>query len=92
MALAVRIIRFIFVFGGAIAGFYGISLAFILIASMACYMKSFGVPFLAPVAPSAKINPDSIIRQPLFNQSMRSDPFNTPNRKRNGKKQRGDDE
>jgi len=92
MALAVRIIRFIFVIGGAIAGFYGISLAFTLIASMACYMKSFGVPFLAPVAPSAKINPDSIIRQPLFNQSMRSDPFNTPNRKRNGKKQRGDDE
>lgn len=85
MALAIRILRFFFVFAGGIAGFYGISLAFIIIGALACYMKSFGVPFLAPVAPSAKVNPDTIIRQPLFNQRMRSDPFNTPNRKRNNK-------
>ena len=92
MALAIRILRFIFILAGGIAGFYGISLAFIVIATLSCYMKSFGVPFLAPVAPSAKTNPDSIIRQPLFNQSMRSDPFNTPNRKRNDQNKRGDDE
>jgi len=92
MALAIRILRFFFIFAGGISGFYGISLAFIVVAALSCYMKSFGVPFLAPVAPSAKINPDTIIRQPLFNQSMRSDPFNTPNRKRNDKNQRGDDE
>lgn len=90
MALAIRILRFLFVFAAGIAGFYGISLAFIVVAALACHMKSFGVPFLAPVAPSAKINPDTIIRQPLFNQSMRSDPFNTPNRKRNDKDNGGD--
>jgi spore germination protein KA len=94
MALAIRILRFFFIFAGGIAGFYGISLAFIVVAALACHMKSFGVPFLAPIAPSAKVNPDNIVRQPIFKQSMRSDPFNTPNRKRNdiNNKNKGDAE
>lgn len=92
MALAIRILRFFFIFAGGIAGFYGISLAFIVVAALACHMKSFGVPFLAPIAPSAKVNPDYVVRQPIFKQSMRSDPFNTPNRKRNDMKNKGDAE
>lgn len=92
MALAIRILRFFFIFAGGIAGFYGISLAFIVVAALACHMKSFGVPFLAPIAPSAKVNPDNVVRQPIFKQSMRSDPFNTPNRKRNDMKNKGDAE
>ncbi|HEY9059292.1 MAG TPA: spore germination protein [Pseudobacteroides sp.] len=84
MAISIRILRFFFIFAGGIAGFYGISLAFILVAAIACHMKSFGVPFLTPVAPRVKINPDVIIRHPIFRQKMRSDGFNTPNRKRAG--------
>lgn len=86
MAISIRILRFFFIFAGGIAGFYGISLAFVLIAAIACHMKSFGVPFLTPVAPRVKINPDVIIRHPIFRQKMRSDGFNTPNRKRAGNK------
>lgn len=86
MAISIRILRFFFIFAGGIAGFYGISLAFVLVAAIACHMKSFGVPFLTPVAPRVKINPDVIIRHPIFRQEMRSDGFNTPDRKRAGNK------
>ena len=80
-ALTIRILRFFFIFAGGIAGFYGISLALTAVAAMACHTKSFGQPFLSPVAPRTKINPDVIIRQPIFNQKMRPDPLNTPKRK-----------
>lgn len=88
MAISIRILRFFFIFAGGIAGFYGISLGFILIASIACHMKSFGVPFFAPVAPRTGINPDIILRQPIYKQKIRTDAFNTPNRKRTGNKVR----
>jgi spore germination protein KA len=89
MAISIRILRFFFIFSGGIAGFYGISLAIILVGAIACHMKSFGVPFFTPVAPKTKTNPDIIIRQPLFKQTMRPDAFNPPNRRKSGNKTRG---
>ncbi|MGE5613738.1 MAG: spore germination protein [Bacillota bacterium] len=82
MAISIRILRFFFIFAGGVAGFYGISLAFILAASLACNMKSFGVPFLSPVAPRTKVNPDVIIRSPIQNQKLRADYLNSPKKKR----------
>jgi spore germination protein KA len=82
MAISIRILRFFFIFAGGIAGFYGITLAFILVSSLACSMKSFGVPFLSPVAPRANVNPDIIIRSPIQHQKSRTDYLNTPKKKR----------
>lgn len=85
LGIALRIIRFLFIFLGAILGFYGISVGIVILTAIACHMKSFGVPFFSPVAPKTKVNPDVIIRQPIWKQKMRADYLNTPNRKRSGK-------
>jgi spore germination protein KA len=84
LALAIRIERFLFVFAGAFLGFYGISLMAVLLAYFACSMKSFGVPYFAPVAPKTKANPDVVSRHPIWSQKNRPDEHNTPNRKRQG--------
>ncbi|MCX8130284.1 MAG: spore germination protein [Clostridia bacterium] len=97
MGLALRIIRFFFIFLAAILGFYGISLGLFFIGCIACNIKSFGVPFFSPVAPKTYSSPDIIIRQPIWKQKMRPDFLNLPNRKRQGdmpraweKKNKGD--
>lgn len=84
LSLAIRIIRFLFIFLGAAFGFYGISIGITIIGAWACSMKSFGVPFFSPIAPKTKANPDIFIRQPIWKQKMRPDYLNTPNRKRKG--------
>lgn len=85
MAISIRILRYFIIIAGAIAGFYGVFLALSVILALGCNMKSFGVPFFAPIAPKTKANPDIIIRQPIYNQKMSSDAFNAPNRKRAGR-------
>jgi spore germination protein KA len=85
MAISIRILRYFIIIAGAIAGFYGVFLALSVILALGCNMKSFGVPFFAPIAPKTKANPDVITRQPIYNQKMRSDAFNAPNRKRAGR-------
>jgi spore germination protein KA len=84
LAIAIRIERFLFIFAGAVLGFYGISLMAVLLAYFACSMKSFGVPYFVPVAPKTKVNPDVILRYPIWTQKNRPDAHNTPNRKRQG--------
>lgn len=84
-----RLIRFVFLFFGAIAGFYGIAAAIVIFGSIACSMKSFGVPYFSPVAPVTKTGPDVYIRGPYFFQSQRPDFLNTQNLKRAGDKVRG---
>lgn len=89
LAFAIRIIRFLFIFFAAIAGFYGISAGIFILGSMACSMKSFGVPYFSPVAPRTKLNPDVIVRAPTYKQSYRPDYFNPMDRKRTGPNTRG---
>lgn len=85
MALAIRIERFFFIFMGAALGFYGISLLIFILAVIACGMKSFGTPYFSPVAPRTRVNPDVILRYPIWMQKNRPDALNAPNRKRQGK-------
>jgi spore germination protein KA len=88
-SFGIRIARFGFVLLGAIAGFYGITAGIAVFGGLVCGMKSFGVPFLAPVTPKTNTNPDIIIRQPIFKQNDRPD-FNNPvDSKRTGPKVRG---
>lgn len=82
LSLAIRIIRFLLIFFGCIAGFYGISSCFTVICALALGMKSFGVPFFSPVAPTTRSNKDNIIRGPLAGQKQRTDFLNPKNEKR----------
>ncbi|MCL5072616.1 MAG: spore germination protein [Actinobacteria bacterium] len=98
LSFAIRLIRFIFILFGAIAGFYGISAGILILGGIACSMKSFGVPYFSPISPKTKSNLDIIVSAPISKHKQRPDYINPLNRKRQGditqgwKKKRGDDQ
>ena len=85
MGLAIRIERFFFIIAGAFLGFFGIAFVIFALGCVTCSIKSFGVPFLSPVAPKTKSNHDIILRTPIWMQDKRPDPFQTANRQKQGK-------
>jgi spore germination protein KA len=89
IAFGVRIMRFIFIFFGVIAGFYGIAAGIFIFGGLACSMKSFGVPYFSPVAPKTKANHDIGIMVPPWTLKERPDFLNTNNRKRTNGTVRG---
>lgn len=66
----------IFIFSGAFLGFFGISLALIIILAYGVSQKSFGVPFFSQVAPVTRKSSDLFIRTPIWKQELRSDYVN----------------
>lgn len=48
---ATRVLKWLYIFVGAFMGFYGILLFGLLLMVHLCYLRSFGVPYLSPVAP-----------------------------------------
>lgn len=76
LALGVRLTRFIFIIMGALLGFYGITVAFMILGMYLVSQKSFGVPFVAPVAPRTTRSTDLIFRQPIWKQEKRPDYIN----------------
>lgn len=89
LSFSIRLLRFFFIAVGALAGFYGLAAGMVLITTLSCSMKSFGVPFLAPVAPKTASNPDVIVRLPIWMQKGRPDGAQTLDRKRRGDNPRG---
>jgi len=84
LATGIRLIRFGLILAGAFLGFYGVAAVLFIAGCFACSIKSFGVPFLSPVSPVTRKNPDIIARAPNIKQKMRPDYLNTPNQKRAG--------
>lgn len=67
---AYRIMKFLFIFAAALAGYYGILLAGLLLLMHLAGLKSFGIPYLTPFV-GAELNEyqeqrDSLIREPLY--------------------------
>jgi spore germination protein KA len=89
LSLGVRIIRFILIIFGFLGGFYGISAGITIMFALALSMKSFGVPFFTPYAPSTNRNKDLILRSPIYNQKERPDFLNTENDMQMGNEPRG---
>lgn len=89
LGFGIRILRFVFVLLGATAGFYGIAVGIFIFGGLACSMKSFGVPYLSPVAPKAKVSPDVTLRMPTWLQRERPDIVNPKQRGRSGRIVRG---
>ncbi len=89
LSLAIRILRFLLIIFGFIGGFYGLSAGFTIICALALSMKSFGVPFFSPIAPTTRSNKDKVVRAPLSQQKQRTDFLNPQNRKRMASHPRG---
>ena len=84
-----RGIRFIFTIMAAFFGILGISGGlFVLLLSMV-NLKSFGVPFLAPVSPKTKTGPDVILRGPVWSMEKRPDYLKPLDTRRQPKVSRG---
>jgi spore germination protein KA len=72
LSFTIRIGRFIFFFFGTLLGIFGIAYAFILMLIFLVSHQSFGVPFLAPLAPRMKSNHDFIFRSSLWKERLYS--------------------
>lgn len=73
LSFALRIYRFIYIFLGWSLGFFGITIGLFIHIMISVNLKSFGVPYFSPVAPSTKRGRDVLTRWPLFLNKRRPD-------------------
>ncbi|QYR22754.1 spore germination protein [Paenibacillus sp. sptzw28] len=67
MAISVRLLRFLLMFFAASFGFYGIAIIMIVITAHLCSLRSFGIPYMAPLAPFIPADQkDAVLRLPLW--------------------------
>lgn len=86
---AIRLLRFIMMFLAAMLGFYGILLGVFFILVHLVQLQSFGVPYLAPVAPFNFNNlKDVFIRAPWWKMDKRPKQVGKRNLKRLGAQNR----
>lgn len=77
MAFSLRVLRFIFLFLGVSLGLVGIAIGMLVLTVLLCSMKSFGMPYLAPVGPRTVAGLDVIVRGQVYRQEERPDALNT---------------
>jgi spore germination protein KA len=68
---AIRVSRFAFILAASVFGIYGMSLLFVMGLTYMLSIKSFGVPYLAPMTPKYKSSQDTIFRRLLKNERFR---------------------
>ncbi|NLG85387.1 MAG: spore germination protein [Firmicutes bacterium] len=61
-AFSLRILRFVFIALAGLFGFYGIAFGVMALSVHLVSLKSFGVPFMSPIAPYRPLNRDRITR------------------------------
>lgn len=83
VALSIRILRFPLMILSAMFGLYGLTAGGILIMLHLVTLKSFGVPYLSPVAPLTLSGlTDTIVRAPLWQHRLRPMMYRPRNRYR----------
>lgn len=83
MAYAVRVLRFGFMLLAATLGFYGILLGLLTLVLHLASLRSFGVPFLSPIAPlKLKDLKDVVVRFPWWAMKQRPSLIGGNNRQR----------
>ncbi|KSU61823.1 hypothetical protein AS034_13405 [[Bacillus] enclensis] len=67
MSYAVRILKLMLILLGALLGLYGIALFTLMLLVHLCYLRSFTVPYLAPVSPFTwrDVAKDVFLRNPI---------------------------
>ena len=77
-SFAIRMLRFIYIIVGAMAGLLGITTAVFVHLLWLASTKSFGVPILTPMGPiTSKMLADEFTRAPIWKQEKRPDFLNT---------------
>lgn len=66
-----RINRFIFIFLGCLAGFFGIAIGLFIYLAKLCSLQSFGVPYLIPYAPFVNTNNNRYFLRPIWKNEKR---------------------
>jgi spore germination protein KA len=67
IAVSARLIRFLFMILAATFGFYGLILGIIMMIVHLCDLRSFGVPYMTPLAPFIPENVgDTVVRLPWW--------------------------
>ncbi|MDL2280925.1 spore germination protein [Selenomonadales bacterium OttesenSCG-928-I06] len=82
MATTLSLIRFAFLFFGYFAGFVGIGMGLFLFTMYLCYIKSFGISYMAPLGAKTFLGSDLFIRNPVYNQELRPDFINAKDKRR----------
>ena len=82
LATAVRVTRFAYTILGATLGIFGIVTGLFLHISLMAGMKSFGVPYLAPLAPAAASNTDFLVSSMVWQHEKTPDHVNPQQRRR----------
>lgn len=68
---SIRIARFVFLIAAGVFGIFGMVCCFIICLAYLTTLKSFGVPYLAPLTPKYKSSDDTIFRKILSNENLR---------------------
>lgn len=77
LSYAFRLVKFGFIFLGAISGLLGITFGLFIFFALLVNATSFGVPYFAPIAPkTASSNSDSWFRLPIWMNEKRPDYLN----------------
>ncbi len=76
-----RIMRFVFIFLGYIAGFFGIAFGICIYACILCNINSFGVPYMVPYGPITNLNQSGFFLKPVWKREKRPDYLNTKREK-----------
>lgn len=72
MPIAIRILRFLFMLVASSFGLFGVALGLIAIVLHLCSLRSFGVPYMTPMAPFVwNDQKDVIVRAPIWRMFSR---------------------
>nr|WP_257984282.1 spore germination protein [Neobacillus cucumis] len=89
MAIAARLLRFVLMGLATMLGFYGMMLGLMFMALHLCSLRSFGVPYMMPLAPFNISNQqDAFVRFPLWAFKNRPPFISKGNMKRVGENQK----
>jgi spore germination protein KA len=89
IAISARLIRFALMFLAAMFGFYGIIIGILVMTIHLCSLRSFGVPYMSPLAPFIPSNMgDTLFRVPTWAFKERPRLINQKNIIRQGNHQR----
>ncbi|MBB5322973.1 spore germination protein KA [Anoxybacillus tepidamans] len=89
IAISARLIRFLLMFLATLFGLYGIMIGVIFMTLHLCSLRSFGVPYMSPLAPLIPTNiGDTLFRFPIWALKERPRLINETNMIRQGKQQR----
>jgi spore germination protein KA len=89
MAISARLLRFALMVLAAFIGLYGIAIGLMIMAIHLCSLRSFGVPYMSPLAPFNPENQqDVFIRYPIWAMKKRPKFISEGNLVRTGKGQK----